>query len=70
MLGGIKNDRALVAGMGGNSERGAERCFRLVTQTLVGPLVLAALSGDDHLAELAAFVVERFLDSYRSSRQS
>lgn len=43
---------------------------RLVTQTLVGPLVLAALSGDDHLAELAAFVVERFLDSYRSSRQS
>ncbi len=38
---------------------------RLVTQTLIGPLVLAALSGDGHLPELAAFVLERFLDSYR-----
>lgn len=39
---------------------------RLVTQTLVGPLVLAALSGDDHLPELAEFVLERFLGSYRA----
>lgn len=41
---------------------------RLVTQTLIGPLVLAALSGDAHLGELASFVVGRFLDSYRSHR--
>jgi len=39
---------------------------RLVTQTLIGPLVLAALSGDGHLGELADFVVERFVGSYRS----
>jgi AcrR family transcriptional regulator len=38
---------------------------RFVTQTLIGPLVLAALSGDGHLRELAEFVVERFLRSYR-----
>lgn len=39
---------------------------RLVTETLVSPLVLDALSGDDHLPELAQFVVDRFLNSYRS----
>lgn len=38
---------------------------RLVTQALVGPLVLAALNGDQaHLRTLADFVVERFLASY------
>ncbi len=38
----------------------------LVTQALVGPLVLAALSGDtDRAPELAQFVLDRFLASYR-----
>ena len=38
---------------------------RVVTQALVGPLVLAALSGDQaRTAELADYVTERFLDSY------
>jgi AcrR family transcriptional regulator len=38
---------------------------RLVTQTLVGPLVLAALhGGETRLDELAGYVVERFLASY------
>jgi AcrR family transcriptional regulator len=41
---------------------------RVVTQTLIGPLVLAALNGDiDRLRELADYVVERFLTSYRST---
>jgi AcrR family transcriptional regulator len=40
---------------------------RMVTQTLMGPLVLAALSGDQALVPaLAEFVVERFLASYRN----
>lgn len=39
---------------------------RLVLQTVIGPLVLAALSGGDDLAALAEFVVERFLASYRA----
>lgn len=39
---------------------------RLVTQTLVGPVVLAALSGDlTRTADLSDYVVERFLASYR-----
>jgi AcrR family transcriptional regulator len=39
---------------------------RIVTQTLVGPLVLAALSGDgSDAAALADYVMERFLASYR-----
>ena len=38
---------------------------RQVTHTLVGPLVLAALSGDEtRLAGLADYVVDRFLASY------
>ncbi len=40
---------------------------RIVTNALIGPLVLAALSGDDHIGELADFVVDRFLTSYRSA---
>ncbi|MGD9705755.1 MAG: TetR/AcrR family transcriptional regulator [Acidimicrobiia bacterium] len=44
---------------------------RLVTETLIGPLVLAALSGDEarvaELTELAEYVVDRFLTSYRST---
>jgi AcrR family transcriptional regulator len=40
---------------------------RQVTYTLVGPLVLATLAGDEgRVAELADFVVDRFLDSYRT----
>ncbi|MET0326170.1 MAG: TetR/AcrR family transcriptional regulator [Ilumatobacteraceae bacterium] len=39
---------------------------RLVTQTLIGPLVLAVLSGDENVGELAGYVVERFLASYRA----
>jgi AcrR family transcriptional regulator len=40
---------------------------RLVTQTLIGPLVLASLSGDeDRMAELADYVTDRFLTSYSS----
>lgn len=39
---------------------------RLVTQTLIGPLVLAALSGEGHIGELAEYVTERFLASYRT----
>ncbi|MDO8364379.1 MAG: TetR/AcrR family transcriptional regulator [Actinomycetota bacterium] len=39
---------------------------RLVTQALVGPLVLAALTGDEpRVAELAEYVLDRFLASYR-----
>lgn len=39
---------------------------RQVTYTLIGPLVLATLAGDESgVAELADYVVERFLDSYR-----
>jgi len=38
---------------------------RLVTQTLIGPLVLAVLSGDGDVAELADYVLDRFLTSYR-----
>ena len=38
---------------------------RLVTQTLIGPLVLAVLSGDGDVAELADYVLDRFLASYR-----
>jgi AcrR family transcriptional regulator len=38
---------------------------RLVTQTLIGPLILAVLSGDENVAELADYVVDRFLLSYR-----
>lgn len=39
----------------------------MVTQALVGPLVLAALSGDtDRAPELAQFVLGRFLTSYRA----
>ena len=38
---------------------------RLVTQTLIGPLVLAVLSGDGNVAELAGYVLDRFLGSYR-----
>jgi AcrR family transcriptional regulator len=38
---------------------------RLVTQTLIGPLVLATLNGDEaRVAELAEYVVGRFLASY------
>ena len=40
---------------------------RLVTQTIIGPLVLATLSGDGNVTELAAYVLERFLASYRSA---
>jgi AcrR family transcriptional regulator len=40
---------------------------RLVTQTLIGPLVLAVLNGDDDVTELAAYVVDRFLASYRGT---
>ncbi|MBI4935202.1 MAG: TetR/AcrR family transcriptional regulator [Actinobacteria bacterium] len=40
---------------------------RLVMQTLVGPIVLATLSGDqEHASSLADFVTARFLDSYRT----
>lgn len=40
---------------------------RLVMQTLVGPIVLAALSGDqEDAASLADFVTARFLGSYSS----
>ena len=42
---------------------------RRVTHTLIGPLVLATLNGDqDQLAELADYVVERFIASYDTSR--
>lgn len=37
---------------------------RHVSRTLIGPLVLASLTGDDDLAELADYVVDRFLASY------
>ncbi|MDP1794686.1 MAG: TetR/AcrR family transcriptional regulator [Acidimicrobiales bacterium] len=37
---------------------------RFVTHTLIGPLVLAALSGDEDVAALAEYVVGRFLASY------
>jgi AcrR family transcriptional regulator len=38
---------------------------RQVTHTLIGPLVLAALTGDEaQLAQLAGYVVDRFLASY------
>jgi AcrR family transcriptional regulator len=41
---------------------------RRVTHTLIGPLVLATLNGDeDQLIELADYVVERFLASYDSA---
>ena len=37
----------------------------MVTDTLVGPLVMATLSGHDgNLAELGDYVVTRFLASY------
>jgi AcrR family transcriptional regulator len=43
---------------------------RQVTHTLIGPLVLATLNGDDdQVAELADYVVERFLASYRTTPQ-
>lgn len=39
---------------------------RIVTQTLAGPVVLAALSGDlTQTADIAAYALERFLASYR-----
>ncbi|MCU1504177.1 MAG: putative TetR family transcriptional regulator, partial [Ilumatobacteraceae bacterium] len=38
---------------------------RQVTHTLIGPLVLATLNGDeDRVPDLADYVVERFLASY------
>jgi hypothetical protein len=38
---------------------------RRVTHTLIGPLVLATLNGDqDEVGELADYVVERFIASY------
>ena len=40
---------------------------RIVTQALIGPLVLAALNGDQNVPELAEFVLDRFLCSYRST---
>lgn len=43
---------------------------RIVTNALIGPLVLAALSGDDRIGEVAEFVVDRFLASYRDPRGS
>lgn len=40
---------------------------RQITHTLIGPLVLATLNGDvDRVAELADFVLARFLSSYRT----
>lgn len=40
---------------------------RLVTQTLIGPLVLATLNGDEGVADLADYVLDRFLTSYHST---
>ena len=37
---------------------------RHVTRTVIGPLVLASLSGDEDLQELCDYVIERFLASY------
>lgn len=40
---------------------------RQITHTLIGPLVLATLNGDvDRMPELADFVLDRFLVSYRT----
>lgn len=44
---------------------------RLATQLLLGPLVLATISGDDAQAvDLARHVVDRFLASYRADTRS
>lgn len=38
-----------------------------VTRTLVGPLVLASLAGDEDLAELADYALDRFFASYATA---